>query len=99
MGELERCSLELLDSLRRRDPRYLDHLLRRQELLRSTDWQALPEGELMRIRALGELALQESRAMHARAAAELSGLQAHRQMVAGLMKLGERYEARLDVKV
>jgi len=102
--DLEQCSSALLDALRRRDPLYLDHLQRRQELLREiarldpTSCEPAVRACLERSRILGNLARTEALRMRLGAATELAALEQERQVARGLRWLSGPQNAMLDVK-
>ena len=107
--ELEECSRMLLETLRHRDPTYLGHLARRQQLLSEVRSLRMPEGVMPGIadkvrallkqsQALGRLAEIEAAKLRREAAAELAALQGEQEVAEGLRRLSGRQYAMLDVR-
>jgi hypothetical protein len=102
-AELENCSENLLEALRCRDPRYLGHLSRRDQLLKAisalgADAASLPGESLNRARDLGELCLAEAQRMRSGILGDLQALRRDQLMARGLGSMAGRHQAMLDVK-
>lgn len=106
LAELAAASEELLQLLRRRDPRYLEALERRglllEEVERLSRAGAAPpsaRAALERVRQLGEACEQEAQALRREAAEALSAVSAHERFAESLERLAAAAEpALLDLQ-